>query len=352
MLAPKGNPTERYVFLDTQVFFQHQWDFSNPQFRALVNHAKQLRIASLTTEVTYREIEAHLSERAAVIAAAHDKLRRLARHLPPEHIPLTSNAEWPAEAIRKLLNERLEEFFKETRGVKLSLQEVSVAGLVTDYFAGLPPFGPGRKKDEFPDAIALAAIRAHVAMTNDTFFIVTADNLFMEAASNLPRVKVFKSLAECLTHLSNEVEVEKAVLAAFETKFNIFLGDFFEIVRHAHFVESRLGATVLDTPEPTIVGHDTFAAELSDGFAYLFVDLHCDAWMNLRIEDEVAVHDVDGKMLVRKDYAAAGMHRVTVPAMVVATFEQSKPGEAKFHVEAINQKEIVEFEASEDLVWT
>ncbi len=352
MPPPKKSFSDRHVFLDAQVFFQQHWDFSNAQFRALVNHAKQLRIASLTTDVTYREIEAHLSEQATKIAAALKELRRLARVVPADKIPFALNEEWPEESIRKALSDQLEGFFTETKGTKLSLQEVDLAEVVDAYFRGTPPFGPGRKRDEFPDAIALAAIRKHVAMTNDTFMIVTADKPFGEAASKLPRTTVLTSLTECLTQLSNEVEIEKALTTTLTQQFDKHQEQFLDIVNRADFWESRLGATVGETDQPKIVGHDIFVTELTDGFASLAVDLHCDVWMRFTFKGEIPIRDPDGMMWLPQDMRASGMQRVTVPVEVIATFEPGQPTAATFHVQGVGVSETVEFEASEDLTWT
>jgi len=67
--------------------------------------------------------------------------------------------------------------------------------LVDLYFAGQPPFGAGRKKDEFPDAIALLELAAYAKARDGVVLAVSHDDDWRHFALVSPHIVVTDDLA-------------------------------------------------------------------------------------------------------------------------------------------------------------
>ena len=150
------------VFLDTEVFDCHQFDFGASSFRRLVRLAADGPVRVLLTTVTASEIRSHIDDHAEKAFKQVETVRKLLpltrRVVTPEiHEALSSTS---AEEFRQALHKAFDSFLADTKATVLSVDSVSPEAIFKAYFEVKPPFGEGAKKNEFPDAFASAALRA------------------------------------------------------------------------------------------------------------------------------------------------------------------------------------------------
>ena len=150
------------VFLDTEVFDCHQFDFGASTFRRLVRLAAYGPVRVLLTTVTASEIRSHIVEHAEKAFKQVETVRKLLpltrRVVTPEiHEALSSTS---AEEFRQELHKAFDSFLIDTKATVISVDGVSPEAIFKAYFEVKPPFGKGAKKNEFPDAFASAALRA------------------------------------------------------------------------------------------------------------------------------------------------------------------------------------------------
>ncbi len=197
-----------YVFLDTEVFIEANFNYNSHRFTSLADLAASGRIRVFLTEITLREIKANLRE--AIDRAATTRPHPILRNssLPAvERLfeSLDSNA-IEVELLTQLLN-----FLKRAEVNVLAIEGDILAQVLDDYFSGVPPFGSGKNKAEFPDALALAALKQWSQAQGHALAIVTRDDGVRAACYAEDSLYHFEDLAKYLDAVSSENET----LAAF-----------------------------------------------------------------------------------------------------------------------------------------
>lgn len=96
---------------------------------------------------------------------------------------------------------RLSEFYANSGAVVVSSSNVGMARLVDMYFAARPPFeSSGKKKTEFPDAIALLTIEEWARERDGKVLIVSNDSGWRNFCAASERLFMADGLGEALAH--------------------------------------------------------------------------------------------------------------------------------------------------------
>ncbi len=99
---------------------------------------------------------------------------------------------------------------KETEFVKIEVDQVSVVEIFENYFSGAPPFGEGKKKDEFPDAFALLALQQEAKDRKKVIYVVSGDrdweNFCSLRSENLTCIKKLDKLLETISQETDSKE--------------------------------------------------------------------------------------------------------------------------------------------------
>jgi hypothetical protein len=152
------------VFIDTEVFDCHQFDFASLNFRRLVRLVADGPVRVLLTTITVSEIRSHLDEHAVKAfkqVTTASKLLPLTRQVvtPEVQAQLSSTT---SEEFQQTLHHTFDTFLHETDATVLSVKDVPPEEIFKAYFEARPPFSNAAKKNEFPDAFASAALRTWV----------------------------------------------------------------------------------------------------------------------------------------------------------------------------------------------
>lgn len=96
---------------------------------------------------------------------------------------------------------------------------VDTSTLFDGYFAGSPPFGTGKKKNEFPDALALNALEATAAARDIAILVVSKDNDWMAFCEASDRLFLVQDIERALALINNANAVlRKAVVSWLDTE--------------------------------------------------------------------------------------------------------------------------------------
>jgi hypothetical protein len=190
------------VFVDTSVFVANVFDFDGPLFKAVVARVEAGEIRFVATEVTQREIRARIAESVREAEQGLAKFRNAARVLRP----LTGNllaaafGDVDLQAVREQIEERFSRFLQAARAQVISFAAADAPDVFDAYFNHQPPFGPGKKKSEFPDAFALQALLRHASETDQRITVVSADEDWKAACERHDRLEYAESLEHVLEH--------------------------------------------------------------------------------------------------------------------------------------------------------
>lgn len=150
--------------------------------QGVLKHLEQFKgsdIELIFSDVTLREIIAHLSKKA------EDALSALQKGLGDMGSYWQAAETRRSEIFRELsgtgdhkrqANELMQAFLKRCNAKTLKAKShVDIDRLVDRYFIPLPPFETGKKKHEFPDALALMTLESWAKRTGKGVLFVTTD---------------------------------------------------------------------------------------------------------------------------------------------------------------------------------
>lgn len=164
----------RNVFIDTSAFEALSFGFTRGVLKIL---AGTDNINIYLTAVTEREVRARLGKAASESVHAHksfgDKSRVLRTLADKAYGALFKK--FTAEEVAAHLCRMFDNFLDEASVTVLPVSAVSVDGILDRYFGVEPPFAEGKKKSEFPDAIALEAISQWAAEHDERMYVVAID---------------------------------------------------------------------------------------------------------------------------------------------------------------------------------
>ncbi|BEL72453.1 MULTISPECIES: PIN domain-containing protein [Serratia] len=169
--------------------------------------------------------------------------------------------------INDLANSRVNAFLKRTGAIVLdSADYVSVAELRDNYFNNKPPFAvTGKKKNEFPDAIALLALEHWAKENGEVIYAVAKDGDWKSYCEDSECLDYNESLADALDYFNNKdapfivvkkLEAEFQLLNA--SKFGVQLRGQLESVFTGYYVDQDADSPFNWEPEGVDVTFEDF----------------------------------------------------------------------------------------------
>jgi len=199
-------PAWTAIFIDTCIFDSLRFDFRSPQLEAMVAATKQTGIKLLLPHPVRLEIERHIEEQTSRAVTAlktarrdHPFLRELTGY------PLSREDQGKARRqISLKIYRGWQAFQKNFEVVELDYATIDLGEIMGWYDRQEPPFGPGEKRKEFPDAFAFATLRNYARKHSTNVAVVSADNDLLQACENIPELHHFPTLASLTDSLLQE----------------------------------------------------------------------------------------------------------------------------------------------------
>lgn len=175
-LLAEGRVTALSV--DTNIFDQKRLQLNSTSMQALAR-LKERPFRFILSSTVAKEVVAHLTKAAEdALQTANKSIGRALFAFETSHptriqlLEQISGGTTPAYAA----SQRWDKFIKDTGCEVLEdAMLVPTTTIYDAYFAGKPPFGSGRKKDEFPDALALHALEETASKEGTGILVVSKD---------------------------------------------------------------------------------------------------------------------------------------------------------------------------------
>jgi len=250
----------RNVFLDSTEFIGNSFNFKSKKLLGLLEKSRNGSVDIYTTDVVQRElihrISVHAQEGLSEIRSFVEAKRlRTVKHLPP----IKKIASVTLDELVSLSINEMEEYFRQANITVIPTKEVKSGDVLELYFDRKPPFGEGKKKSEFPDAITLVALKAWCEENSQSIYVVSNDN---DVKSALALYEAFVEVQDLAAFLEIVTEQEQEELED-------FIGTFKE--RFEKEIESDI-KRVMAEHELYEIDYD-ISAEFND-FRVNSVDLH------------------------------------------------------------------------------
>lgn len=331
----------QFVFIDTQVFDQHQLDFSSPSFRRLVRLATAGELSLVLTDVTVREIRTHLDSAAQTAVkqlSNYKKVSRVVKQVIPAD-QLTGLESVTEEELAVSLRADFEKFLFETDTRVITVNTVPPSEIFDRYFLSKPPFGDKNKKSEFPDAFAGAALEAWCkGPPPQTIYIVSGDGDWRrvcEETAEFIHVKRLEELLELFADSEIAADLKDAVKEASESVLSSLNEHIDRAVIYFYVDDSVADGEIENVEVVNSDIEDVNVIEAKDGYAVLSVACRVTVTLDISGDDPGSMwHDNDDGSLhsvwtvsgsvdrdleleatVEVDYDIDNPHRITIKAV-------------------------------------
>lgn len=184
------------IFIDTSIFDESMYNFESASMVAFKDSVADAQISLLMPDSTLREIQRHMKEKASTAVTALEKAAHKApflRTLP--HWPLTKKEpSFLKYELGKIVSKQFESFIDLFKLIKLDYNGIDIKQIMDWYDTRMAPFSE-RKKGEFPDAFAVAAIEQYRVDSDSVVAVISKDADFKKACERFIGLMYFPSLA-------------------------------------------------------------------------------------------------------------------------------------------------------------
>lgn len=259
-------PETRNVFIDTQVFHRYDYCPDSRLLEKLASLAQQDQIRVILVTITIQEIMAQIEH---IVIKTHRALRkncksaRLLKSLmkPPIDFDIAKQ-DWTPYVVE--LQQRFIEFLQSIRTHEISVNDVDPSKVFDAYFKKRPPFGEGKKKDEFPDAFAAAALEQWCQNNSSRVYVISEDGDWAKCCENstsLIHVKTLEKFLSLFPDAGLASALRKALRSQREVIFTEVEGAFQDL---AFWLRDLEGDVLGTTPGPMDY-HTPLVIEAADG---------------------------------------------------------------------------------------
>ena len=256
------------VFLDTEVFDKHSFNFDHPNFKTLLDYVEKGYVTVVLTTVTVGEVEAHIRQEVHDATAHMKKVadkHRIVRSVTDTalHSALTDGMRSEAETALLI---RFRNLCKRLLVDVRAVDDVDAEEIFKDYFAAAPPFGEGRKKHEFPDAFAIRTLKAWCDEEERQVYVVSGDADWHRACEGVASLVHVASLGELLELIPGP-KVVAAIKKAVASRWSEVVDEVNNQFRDRGFVVTDVEGDVDDVRVTDLRATETYVTEAVGGEA-------------------------------------------------------------------------------------
>lgn len=251
------------ITIDTSIFDGHGLNLEG----GMLNKLSQFRdghVCLVLSEIVVREVHQHLTDKAKI---AKDDFNRAIKEVSKQKVVSDNIVKKINNFIESLpsaedvAKNRLESFIKETNAEVIPADTIEIKNLVTRYFKSLPPFEEtGKKKNEFPDAIALISIEKWAEENQQKILAVAKDRGWHNFATDSNWIDIEDDLGSALNKLQQQVRDASEFINKFLTDLDSGL-------------KPELMGNITNFINDVVTDSSNFVPEVSTDFEYIVRDL-------------------------------------------------------------------------------
>ena len=198
----------RNVFIDTSIFIGQNYNYQNDVFDSLRRQVVSNQIKVYVTDITVREVEAHIEADVSKAIQEFSNLKKKARIFRNiNESPFKSFFQEIDEAkVCKELKGQFAEFLDQIDAQILSTNKVSIEAVFDKYFGKHPPFGTGKKKAEFPDAFVIETLESWCKENGEKIYVISSDTDVEKSCENINYLIYLDSIAKFINIIESHDE--------------------------------------------------------------------------------------------------------------------------------------------------
>lgn len=346
----------RNIFIDASIFIGQNYNYKSTVFENIVRLAKASQAKVFLTDITIREIRAHIEKDVSKAIQASSKFKKDAKVLrnikgtPFEEI----FQEIDETKVIESLNNQLEEFLNEGNINILSISEVSIDAVFDRYFEKKPPFGDGKKKAEFPDAFTLEALESWCKKNDGRMYVVSTDQDLRDHCDASETLIMLSKLAEFISIVEFHDEIlAPSVLSLVERKCESIADAISESFCDEGFWIDDQEGDVNEVRVNDIEIQEILILEVDHNSAVVHLDVKTNFSADLTYDDlETATYDSEDKVLIPwRKIDKTVEHDLEYTAIIHISHDVNNPDYLDIEEVDIDTEESYGFSISSDDEW-
>ncbi|WP_416881273.1 PIN domain-containing protein [Marivita sp.] len=200
------------ISVDTSIFDEKQLNLNSAVMQATAR-LKPLSFNYILSSIVAKEVENHLEN------AAQESLRNAKKAVGKALFAFDTEKPSKDEVLEQITGGKSARDIAKERWAKYLAESgceviddhslVKTSTLFDAYFAGEPPFGTGRKKDEFPDALALNALECAAVERGNGILVVSKDGDWQDYCEKSENLYIVREIERALALIRNAPPVLK-----------------------------------------------------------------------------------------------------------------------------------------------
>lgn len=329
----KSKLVTRHIFIDTSVLEEMHFNFASPLFESLKLLAEKKRVFIHTTDITVREVRARMRMAIGHARGRHKEFRKEGRILenlreePYETLMMKIDASDAEGKLSAQLDNAVESLCTDS----ISFADVSISEVFDRYFREQPPFGRGKKKNEFPDAFVIAALASWADANDQEMYVVSLDNDMKDACVLQKRLHHLQRIADFLDLvLDSDDDTTEYVHALVDKNLEQLMARVQEEFHWLGFILARTDGADGDVEDVTAEDAeilDYSVVALGEDTATIEVQATVEYSAAVSYEDlDTAIWDSENKVLITFDTVDADVQEnVVIHAHIDVSFSKTDP---------------------------
>ncbi len=189
------------ITIDTSIFEGENFNLENGLLAKFQQFSRTPDIKFIVSDIVLRETISHMEEKTKSAISNYNKalknglFYRIDKDITEEKIKTIKT--WDE---RDLVRTRLEEYANKTGLQVIPAQNIDIQKIIKQYFNKKPPFSE-KKKDEFPDALALQSLENWATEKNKKVLVISCDKDWQAYCHNNDNLICVKTIKEALSSL-------------------------------------------------------------------------------------------------------------------------------------------------------
>jgi hypothetical protein len=197
------------ICLDTQVFDGANYNFRSTSMSSFVKLCQERDLTLLLPSPIKDEIHRHMLDRAkqadAVLDKAFNDVQKKAPFLSKwDRYPVVAKEKVRIHTLNRHCREAFDTFCRQLKVEQLGYKDVQLSTIMSWYNLSSPPFGEGKKRKEFPDAVSLAILDNYAKKNNETVAVVSDDSDMQAGCDRFQNLLHFPSMSSLIESFLSE----------------------------------------------------------------------------------------------------------------------------------------------------
>ncbi|BBO79742.1 hypothetical protein DSCO28_03080 [Desulfosarcina ovata subsp. sediminis] len=276
-----------YAFIDTSIIIQKNFDFKSTLFKRLIDLTNKSILNIFHTYISDSEIINGIdsSLQNAKSRLASSKLKsdiKVLRNFDLFSIIFSKDYDKIFREFRNDLISRYQTFLSNSNSIEIPIDESNTIDIFKSYFQKKPPFGVGKKKNEFPDAFILSVLHNYSIKNQIYIYVVSNDNDMKTYCLDKQYLIEINSL-EDLLGIASKAEYKEETINAINKG----------IIDHRKEIEHRI-SYLIDSSDVSLVDVDGFVNEIE----IENVNFEFDQVLNVEVDKGIVTISGDADLLI------------------------------------------------------